>query len=202
MVLARKFILVLILITALGGSAAYFVTAMNLAGTDEQARQLGWLVFALMSILSIALVVLIWRGVTRTFTTIIRQLRQFEAENKIGMIMVDARHEWAELAEGINHYLTHIKSRLDNSHVQRKGLEIQAALAEIERTQTEAVIFSISEAVLVTDQFDELLLANRAAEELFGFELEQARRRPLDKSYTMTNCASWSAVPGPANIVV
>ena len=49
---------------------------------------------------------------------------------------------------------------------------------------TEAIIFSISEAVLVIDSFGELVLANTAAETLFGFDARQWRHRPIDRILT------------------
>jgi PAS domain S-box-containing protein len=167
-------------LTALAGSAAYFTTRMGLTGSDEGARNLGWLVFALMAGLSIIMVVLIWKNLSRSLRKIHNQLRQFESEDKIGMIMVDENDELADLVGGINHYLTTIKARFQENRLQHKELQIQAQVAEMERSQTEAVIFSISEAVLVTDKFDELLMANQAAEKLFGFSLKECYRQPIE----------------------
>ena len=181
MVLARKLILVLMVLTALAGSAAYFVTEMGLTGSDERARNLGWIVFALMAGLSIIMVVLIWQSLSGSLGRIHHQLRQFEAQDKIGMIMVEENDELAELVGAINHYLTTIKSRFQANSIQHKELQIQAQVAEAERSQTEAVIFSISEAVLVSDKFDELLMANKAAQKLFGFNLKEGYRQPLEE---------------------
>mgnify|MGYP000253420249 CR=1 FL=1 len=95
--------------------------------------------------------------------------------------MVDDNDELAELVGAINHYLTTIKSRFQENHFQRKELQIQARVAEAERSRTEAVIFSISEAVLVSDKYDALLMANRAAESLLGLDLKKSMRQPLEK---------------------
>ncbi len=181
MTLARRLIIVLILLTALGGSAAYYVTEMGLTGSEGQYRRLGWLVFGLMTFLSILMVVLIWRNLSRSLRNISDQLRSFEAVEEIGMIMVDEKDELAEMVGQFNRYLTTIKSRFDQKRIERKELEIQARVAEAERKQTEAIIYSISEAVLVTDKYDELLLANQAAEKLFHFRLEQKYQCPIDE---------------------
>jgi len=179
--LARRLILVLIVLTALGGSAAYFTTEMGLTGSSGQARHLGWSVFALMSTLSIVLVILIWQSLAQTFRRIRQQLRQLETEDKIGMIMIDEKDELADLVADINHYLTQVKNHVQENRFQQKELEMQARVSEAERRQTEAVIFSISEAVLVTDKFDRIMMANHAAQKLFGFTLNQNERPSLDE---------------------
>ena len=181
MTLARRLIMVLVILTALAGSVAYFVTEMGLTVTQDSARQLGWLVFVLMTALSIILIVLIGRSLAHSLHAIRRQLNQFESDNEIGMIMLDANDDLAELVAGINHYLTHIKNRFDQKRIDRKELQIQARVAEAERLQAEAVIFSISEAVFVSNEFDELLIANRAARRLFCFDFDTCHRRPLDQ---------------------
>lgn len=181
MFLARRLILVLIVLTALGGSAAYFTTEMGLTGSSDQARHLGWSVFALMSTLSIVLVILIWQSLSQTFRRIRQQLRQLETEDKIGMIMIDEKDELADLVADINHYLTQVKTHVQENRFQKKELEMQARVSEAERRQTEAVIFSISEAVLVTDKFDRIMMANHAAQNLFAFNLNQNERPPIDE---------------------
>ena len=181
MVLARKLLVVLMVLTALACSAAYFATEMWLTDSAENARSLGWIVFGVMTALSIGLVVLIWRSLAGSLRRIRSQLEQFEKAERIGMIMIDANDELAELVAGINHYLTGIKSRFAEDHYLHKELELQAHAAEAERRQTEAVVFSISEAVLVTNQYDELLMANEAAQKLFGFSLSDCYRRLIDQ---------------------
>ncbi|KPK75942.1 MAG: hypothetical protein AMJ79_09055 [Phycisphaerae bacterium SM23_30] len=181
MFLARRLILMLVVLTALGGSVAYFTTEMGLTGSGEKARHLGWFVFALMTALSIIMVILIWQSLSQSLRRIRHQLRQFEAEDKIGMIMIDEKDELAELVGAINHYLTRIKTHFQENRIHQKELEIQAWVSEAERHQTEAVIYSISEAVLVTDKFDELLMANQAAQELFRFRLKSSYRHPVSE---------------------
>ncbi len=181
MFLARKLILVLVILTALGGSAAYFVTRMGLTGSAEQGRYLGWTVFALLTFLSLLLAVLIWRNLSSSLRQICTQLKHFESDDEIGMIMIDERDELAELVDAVNHYLTRIESKFRQDRILQKELEIQARVAEAERRQREAVIFSISQAVLVTDKYDELILANQSAEKLYQFDLDSSYRKSIDQ---------------------
>ncbi len=63
--------------------------------------------------------------------------------------------------------------------MRMKELEIQLKVATAERQHAEAIIYSISDAVLVSDTFDELVLANEAAARTFQFDLDRARRFPV-----------------------
>ncbi|MCB9858098.1 MAG: PAS domain-containing protein [Phycisphaerales bacterium] len=65
------------------------------------------------------------------------------------------------------------------SDMQRK-LQLDLTLAETHRRRTLAVIRAMSEPVLVTDPFDQILLANPAIEELLGFREEDVLRKGID----------------------
>jgi len=75
--------------------------------------------------------------------------------------------------------LDELRSRADTLALQKKNLEIQLRLADAQRRQAEAMIHGISDAVIVTDAYDDLLLANPAAAAVFGFALENAGRRSI-----------------------
>lgn len=61
-------------------------------------------------------------------------------------------------------------------------LRIRSQLADRQKQHTEAIIYSLRDAVLVVDESDRLLMANAAAAQLFGFDPEQARYQPLEQS--------------------
>ena len=64
---------------------------------------------------------------------------------------------------------------------QHRDLEIQHHVASAERRQIEAVLGVMSEAVIVTNAFDEIVLANQAAGRLFGFDPDAAHRIPIEQ---------------------
>jgi two-component system phosphate regulon sensor histidine kinase PhoR len=78
-------------------------------------------------------------------------------------------------------YVTQVRHRVDQLRLQKKELDIQMRVADAERQNTEAIIFSISDAVLVIDSFGELIMANTAAEKFFNFRSGEWRHRPLDR---------------------
>ncbi|HVS71503.1 MAG TPA: ATP-binding protein [Phycisphaerae bacterium] len=72
-----------------------------------------------------------------------------------------------------------LTAKADTLQVQKKNLEIQLRLADAQRRQSQIMLQGISDAVLITDGFDELLLANPAAASIFGFDLAAATKKPI-----------------------
>jgi PAS domain S-box-containing protein len=67
-----------------------------------------------------------------------------------------------------------------------KDLEIRSQLSERERLHTEAILYSLRDAVIVVDGSDRLLMANGPAARLFGFDPESARHRPVAETIDRT----------------
>ena len=89
--------------------------------------------------------------------------------------------ESGPLASAVNDLISYADKSVKDSLMQVKELEIQLKVATAERQHAEAIIYSISDAVLVTDPFDELVLANESAARTFDFDLAQAGRSPVDQ---------------------
>lgn len=85
------------------------------------------------------------------------------------------------LTDAINRTLQSLRQRIELLQTQRRELEIQARIADAERQHAEAILHSISDAVIVTDAFNELAIANDAAARLLNFPLDQAKHRPIDR---------------------
>jgi len=64
---------------------------------------------------------------------------------------------------------------------QRRELEVQARISEAQRAHAEAILDAISDAVIVTDAFNEIIVANQAAARLLNYDLQDVLRRPVDK---------------------
>ncbi len=85
------------------------------------------------------------------------------------------------LVRSINELIEFADHSVTDATIKTKELEIQLKVATARRQHAEAILHSISDAVLVTDTFDELLLANEAAARTFDFDLSQAGRTPIDQ---------------------
>ena len=64
---------------------------------------------------------------------------------------------------------------------QIQDLRIQVQLSQRREKNTEAIIYSIRDAVIVSDEYDKLLMANEAAGQLFNFDFRNSQRRPLNE---------------------
>jgi two-component system phosphate regulon sensor histidine kinase PhoR len=84
------------------------------------------------------------------------------------------------LTRTINELVDYAESAVTDAAMQLKEMQIQLKVATAQRQHAEAILFSISDAVLVTDPFDQVLLANDAAARTFGFDLAKATRQPVN----------------------
>jgi two-component system, OmpR family, phosphate regulon sensor histidine kinase PhoR len=80
-----------------------------------------------------------------------------------------------ELGSAVNDLLELSERSVADAGRRVKELEIQLRVVAGERQDAQAILHSISDAVLVTDPFDELVLANEAAGRIFHFDPNQAR---------------------------
>jgi two-component system phosphate regulon sensor histidine kinase PhoR len=60
-------------------------------------------------------------------------------------------------------------------------MEIQLKVITAERQDAQAILHSISDAVIVTDPFDDVIMANEAAAKIFLFDRDKACGTPIDK---------------------
>ena len=94
--------------------------------------------------------------------------------------LLDAPHaDLAPLAAAVNDLVDRARQAVDRARLQCKELEIQLKVATAEAQHAQAIIYSISDAVLVTDPFDELVLANESAARTFDFDLDRISRAPV-----------------------
>ena len=62
-----------------------------------------------------------------------------------------------------------------------KDLQVQVQLSDKRGKNTEAIIYSIRDAVIVIDEYDKLLMANEAAGRLFNFNFNHPQHLPIRK---------------------
>jgi len=71
---------------------------------------------------------------------------------------------------------------LHTLEAELSDLRIRSQLSDRQKQHTEAIIYSLRDAVVVVDESDRLLMANVAAAQLFGFDPAQATHKSLDQS--------------------
>ncbi|MGB8227091.1 MAG: ATP-binding protein [Sedimentisphaerales bacterium] len=92
--------------------------------------------------------------------------------------------EGKSLLEQIENLKNDYKNQQDKASKcirENKDLRLQVQLLKRQKRNTEAIIYSISDAVIVTDANDRLLMANEPAGALLGFDAKEAILKPLEE---------------------
>jgi two-component system, OmpR family, phosphate regulon sensor histidine kinase PhoR len=89
--------------------------------------------------------------------------------------------ELEPLVQGVNEMIALAEQSVASAALKTKELEIELKVSSAQRQHAEAILYSISDAVVVTDPFDEIRLVNESAARVFDFELSKAMRSPVEK---------------------
>lgn len=111
---------------------------------------------------------------------LIGAVRRMTADGRLKALRT-SNPEIQPLIAAVNDMVEAADQSVSDAVLKMKELEIQLKVATAQRQHAEAIIYSISDAVLVTDTFDDLVLANESAARTFQFDLEGTRRLPVDK---------------------
>lgn len=114
----------------------------------------------------------------RELSRLISELGQVGAggeENAIGLggSLRPLRRAIQERFDAIGEQVSAARARI-------READIRQHLIETEREQAEAVLDSLRDAVIVTDSFNELAMANEEAARLLGFHLDESLHRSID----------------------
>jgi two-component system, OmpR family, phosphate regulon sensor histidine kinase PhoR len=119
-------------------------------------------------------------GLRRNCRVLIDAIRRMTEHGKLSLLNTES-HEIQPLVIAVNEMVEAAERCMSDAVIKMKELEIQLKVATSERQHAQAIIYSISDAVLVTDTFDELVLANDSAARTFQFDLDRFRRAPIDQ---------------------
>ncbi|MFA5422584.1 MAG: ATP-binding protein [Phycisphaerae bacterium] len=145
-------------------------------------KSLGIWLFILEAVCCLAgAMVVTWLGwcihrLLESVTSIARQLKQDGETGKL-----DSPQAADELADAIARRIEHHRQNEQAQQEQIKQLQIQLQLAQRQKQNTDAIIYSIRDAVIVVDEFNRLLIANTAAGKLFEFDYKNSRFSPISK---------------------
>ncbi len=85
------------------------------------------------------------------------------------------------IAARMNHYIQKQDDSRQQLEEQIAALDIQIQLSQKQARNTEAIIQSIHDAVIVTDCFNRVIIANSKASELFDFDLDNAQYKQVNE---------------------
>ena len=130
-----------------------------------------------------------WRLVklTSQITSVVESLRQKSEDNNDTTSETSAPEDTSDLGGSLIGQLNNaISRRFDNGAddnrrltEQLRDLQLQIQLSERQKRNTEAIIYSIHDAVVVLDESDRVLMANEAAGKLLNFDFKSAQHKPL-----------------------
>ena len=83
------------------------------------------------------------------------------------------------LTDAVDAHLAGCAETVRRLREELRDLQVRSQLSEREKRHTEAILYSLRDAVLVVDGSDRLLMANGPAARLFGFDALGARYKPL-----------------------
>jgi two-component system phosphate regulon sensor histidine kinase PhoR len=164
------------LLLVLGGIACFVQNARE-AWTSRHEFEtgvLGSVLFVLGAGSGMLAISMLRRDCRSLVNTIDRMTRQ----GKIDPLFTD-NPEIRPLVSAVNEMMEAADNSVSDAILRMKELEIELKVVTNQRQHAEAIIYSISDAVLVTDTFDELVLANESAARTFQFDLDHSRRVPV-----------------------
>ena len=177
--LGRLHSIALALLVTVALAAVYGVYRVAIGGRIEDQIVM-WSTCGMLVSLAICMLLLGRYVMQRSLGHVEERLRVLSREDRLDPLGSCVPPELAAVMEALEEYVGRVRVRVERLRIQKQELDLQMRMAEAERRHTEAMIFSISDAVLVIDTFGELVLANAAAEKLFGFSFSDWRRRPIE----------------------
>ncbi len=90
-----------------------------------------------------------------------------------------AHSSWCQVADGVRESLLQQGRRLQELEQARSAADIRCRRAAARAEQIQAILSGLAEPILAIDDYDELVLANRSAEELLEFDAQESETRAL-----------------------
>lgn len=161
------------------GIVAIGLIAVNFTAWHYSGLGAGWSLAAFVCGVIGAVVVSLfsWQYLllSRRISSIVKCLKEGKKTHlkPTGTGMVD------ELDEAIDSRFNGNASYIEELEKQIQESEVKIQILRRQKKNTEAIIYSIRDAVIVIDEFDKLLMANEAAGDIFGFEFKNSQHKPI-----------------------
>ena len=89
------------------------------------------------------------------------------------------RSSWRQIADELRQTLTEMGNRVRELETNRSAIEIRSRRAVDEAERLRSILENLGDPVLVVNGYDEIYLANPAAESLFSLDLEKTEQRAV-----------------------
>jgi transcriptional regulator with PAS, ATPase and Fis domain len=140
-----------------------------------------WTLTLMLVALGAAALVLSWYGRQWRSAVLLKQIDRLTSKGETEPSCLYGEGDLTSLVAGLNVHIARLHTQAARLRLQKKELDIQSRIAEAQRRCVETVVEKVTDAVMVTDAFDEVVLVNRAAKEVFGFMADSAYRQPIHR---------------------
>ncbi len=176
--LRRKLdILVLAGLTFAVGLAAW---AAGHSHRSDPAADIKYLCLLTLTAATIAALWAYRRTISRSLRLLRRQLDQVEDADERGRVLMDRTPALGQDTRPLNDSLVQMLQQCDALQQANRTLRVRSRLADDRIQQFEQVLKLVSDAVMITNNYDEIVFANGEAEQLLGFQLPTVRRRNIN----------------------
>ncbi len=159
------------------------VSATGVAQTAEAQHGLGWPVAAFCCIGAVGLLWIgwYWLSLAHGISVLTERMKQNPAAwfEKSVDVRGPANALVRQIVQMVAVSMDGASQEITGLEEEVKDLRLQLQLSRRREKNTEAIIYSIRDAVLVIDGFDKLLMANTAAARLFGFDFDTSQYKPI-----------------------
>ena len=108
-------------------------------------------------------------------TTDLGDLRQQEAMNSVNGIAPD--DPWYEIIRRLHRRMTEMHTRMTEIELNQVAVEVRARRHAAEHERIAEILNNLNDPILAVDQYDELILANPRAAELFDLAIDPDEKR-------------------------
>ncbi|HZZ44627.1 MAG TPA: ATP-binding protein [Tepidisphaeraceae bacterium] len=168
---------ILALLLAAAGVACLVIGKLHAGQTDHLDLLLYGGLASLAASAATSFAITLWSRAN--YTALLSATRGVDLTKQLAALNTTAG-EFHPLAKNVDDVISSAGDSVRKASLKVKELEIQLKVADAERQHAQAILYSISDAVLVTDTFDELVMANESAAKTFSFDLEKTTRHPID----------------------
>ena len=130
----------------------------------------------LFGLIALSILACLWAKTMTALNTAVGMLKK----SRVDEVRFKRSLACSPLLEAVADFITQSASKTDEVEKQATDFNLQLQLLQKEKQNIVAVIRSIKDAVIVTDAFDRVTLANLAAGELFGFDQHNVNLKDID----------------------
>ena len=182
MIELRRAAAVILLFLGVGVGLHLLITPLRDTGGPAAAKAATLACGLALAVLGLIGGYLVARVPKERINSIADHLEAMTRRGAVGLMISESEADaLGRFGQAVNRYLALVKDQIERCHITTQERQIQVKVMEAEKRHIESVIHAISDGVIVTGAFGDLLMANGAAENILGFRFSSAARKPIEE---------------------